>query len=40
MKEGNIHWAGTELADEGAGHMEGAVQSGLRAAKEVVREIK
>jgi monoamine oxidase len=32
---GPIHWAGTETADEWKFYMEGAVQSGERAAKEV-----
>jgi monoamine oxidase len=32
---GRIHWAGTETATEWAGYIEGAVRSGIRAAKEV-----
>lgn len=32
---GRIHWAGTETATEWAGYMDGAVQSGERAAAEV-----
>ncbi|MFE2290068.1 flavin monoamine oxidase family protein [Streptomyces sp. NPDC059452] len=32
---GNIHWAGSETADEHAGYLEGAIASGLRAAREV-----
>jgi monoamine oxidase len=32
---GRIHWAGTETAEEWAGYIEGAVRSGMRAAKEV-----
>ena len=32
---GQIHWAGTETATEWNGYMDGAVQSGLRAAKEI-----
>lgn len=32
---GRIHWAGTETATEWAGYMDGALQSGLRAAEEV-----
>jgi len=32
---GRIHWAGTETATEWAGYIEGAVCSGIRAAKEV-----
>jgi monoamine oxidase len=33
---GRIHWAGTETATRWSGYMEGAVNSGLRAAAEVV----
>lgn len=33
---GPIHWAGTETAVEWTGYMEGAVQSGERAAREVL----
>ena len=33
---GRIHWAGTETATEWNGYMDGAVQSGERAAAEVV----
>jgi monoamine oxidase len=33
---GKIHWAGTETAIHWSGYMEGAVNSGLRAADEVV----
>jgi monoamine oxidase len=36
---GRIHWAGTEVATEGAGYMEGAVQSGERAAAEVLARL-
>ena len=32
---GPIHWAGTETADVWINHMDGAVQSGERAAVEV-----
>jgi len=32
---GRIHWAGTETATEWTGYMEGALQSGERAAREV-----
>lgn len=32
---GLIHWAGTETATEWAGYMDGALQSGLRAAGEI-----
>ncbi|WP_373995296.1 FAD-dependent oxidoreductase [Peribacillus asahii] len=33
---GPIHWASTETADEWKFYMEGAIQSGERAAKEVL----
>lgn len=33
---GRIHWAGTELAQDWCGYFEGAVESGQRAAKEVI----
>ncbi|MFE3445154.1 flavin monoamine oxidase family protein [Nocardia sp. NPDC059180] len=33
---GDIHWAGTETAQDHAGYFEGAVESGTRAAAEVV----
>ncbi|QIN85226.1 NAD(P)-binding protein [Rubrobacter tropicus] len=33
---GRVHWAGTETASEWNGYMEGAVGSGLRAAREVL----
>jgi monoamine oxidase len=33
---GRVHWAGTETATRWAGYMDGAVQSGKRAAKEVL----
>ncbi|HEU4803054.1 MAG TPA: flavin monoamine oxidase family protein [Solirubrobacterales bacterium] len=36
---GPIHWAGTETAEEWAGYMDGAIDSGLRAADEVLGEI-
>ncbi|MCO5327125.1 MAG: FAD-dependent oxidoreductase [Solirubrobacterales bacterium] len=36
---GEIHWAGTETATEWAGYMDGAIQSGQRAANEVLGEI-
>jgi monoamine oxidase len=32
---GRIHWAGTDLATKNHGYMDGAVQSGRRAAREV-----
>ncbi|MGB5811821.1 MAG: flavin monoamine oxidase family protein [Polyangiales bacterium] len=37
--EGRIHWAGTESATEWMGYMEGAIQSGERAADEVIRRL-
>ena len=33
---GLLHWAGTETATEWSGYMDGAVQSGKRAAAEVL----
>jgi monoamine oxidase len=36
---GPIHWAGTETATEWSGYMDGAVQSGERAADEVLAEL-
>lgn len=33
---GRVHWAGTELATSWRGYMEGAIESGQRAAREVV----
>ncbi len=36
---GPIHWAGTETASEWVGYMDGAVESGLRAAAEVLAEV-
>lgn len=33
---GRVHWAGTETAEVYAGYMDGAVESGLRAAGEVL----
>jgi len=35
-----IHWAGTETATVWTGYMDGAVQSGKRAAAEVLAELK
>jgi monoamine oxidase len=35
---GRIHWAGTETATVWCGYMDGAVQSGERAAREIVTE--
>lgn len=33
---GRIHWAGTETATQWMGYLDGALQSGIRAAKEVI----
>jgi len=37
LRDGRIHWAGTETATEWAGYIEGAMRSGIRAAKEVMQ---
>ena len=37
--QGQIHWAGTETATQWSGYMEGAVQSGERAAAEVLEAL-
>ena len=34
---GRVHWAGTEIAREYAGYFEGALESGARAAGEIIR---
>ncbi|MBO2463246.1 FAD-dependent oxidoreductase [Actinomadura violacea] len=36
---GDVHWAGTETAGEHAGYIEGAIESGERAAREVVESL-
>ena len=36
---GRLHWAGTESATTWIGYMDGAVQSGLRAAAEVLDRV-
>jgi monoamine oxidase len=36
---GPIHWSGTETATQWSGYMDGAVQSGERAAEEVARAL-
>jgi monoamine oxidase len=33
---GDVHWAGSETAAEHAGYIEGAIDAGERAAREVV----
>jgi monoamine oxidase len=35
-----VYWAGTETATEWSGYMDGAVQSGERAAKEALAGIE
>ena len=37
---GRIHWAGSETAREWFGYMEGAIESGERAAREVLAEAR
>jgi monoamine oxidase len=37
---GRVHWAGTETALEGCGYIDGAVESGARAAREVSARLK
>ena len=36
---GRVHWAGTETATVWTGYMDGAIQSGERAAREVLRKL-
>jgi monoamine oxidase len=36
---GRIHWAGTETSEKWTGYMDGAIRSGLLAAKEVAKEL-
>lgn len=36
---GRIHWAGTESATEWTGYMDGAIQSGERAAREILARL-
>ncbi|WP_239694436.1 FAD-dependent oxidoreductase [Streptomyces sp. Cmuel-A718b] len=31
-----MHWVGSETADEHPGYLDGAIASGLRAAREIV----
>jgi hypothetical protein len=38
--EGNIYFAGTEMATVSVGYMDGAIESGIRAANEVWDKIK
>ena len=37
---GNLHWAGTETATDHSGYFEGAIESGLRAAREVADALR
>lgn len=37
---GRIHWAGTETANVWIGYIDGALESGIRAAEEVIQRIK
>jgi hypothetical protein len=37
--EGVIHWAGTELATVSTGYMDGAIESGIRAGREVAARV-
>jgi monoamine oxidase len=37
---GRIHWAGTETATECIGYFEGALESGIRAADEVIKALR
>jgi monoamine oxidase len=36
---GRLHWAGSETATEWFGYMEGAIESGQRAAREVLARL-
>ncbi len=36
---GNVHWAGTETAEDFCGYMEGALEAGIRAAEEVLSRL-
>lgn len=37
---GHLHWAGTERAQDHAGYVEGAIESGTRAAREVAAALR
>jgi len=37
---GRVHWAGTETATEWSGYVEGALESGDRAAREVLAGLR
>jgi monoamine oxidase len=37
---GRVHWAGTETATRWPGYIDGAVESGERAAREVLAELR
>ena len=36
---GRVHWAGTETAERWVGYIEGGIESGVRAADEVLARI-
>lgn len=36
---GRIHWAGTETAERWMGYVDGAIESGIRAAAEVLERV-
>ncbi len=38
--EGNIHFGGTEMGTVSVGYMDGAIESGIRAANEVLEKFK
>ena len=38
--EGRVHWAGTEMATVSTGFMDGAIESGKRAAEEVLSRLQ
>ena len=35
----SIHWAGTEMGTVWRGYVDGAVESGIRAAKEIIEKL-
>jgi monoamine oxidase len=39
QRVGRIHWAGTETATVWNGYMEGALEAGERAARDVLRRL-
>lgn len=36
---GHLHWAGTETADDHPGYLDGAIEAGNRAAREVIEDL-